>query len=134
MGNAIDLSSNFIVLTDDLQADVVEVTPDLYARLDETYGNFARHVLVASHTFDEDWPTWEIHPAGDEVVVLLSGDADLVLAKDDGDEIIAMSEPGTYAVVPRNTWHTARVRDRTTMLFVTPGEGTENREEPDRGG
>ena len=133
MGRVSKLSSEFVVIKDDLQADAVRVTPELYANLDRDYGNFAGHLLVASHAFDNDWPTWEIHPAGDEIVILVSGDADLVLAGADGDEVITMNEPGTYAIVPRNTWHTAHVRSHTVMTFITPGEGTENREEPDRG-
>ncbi len=36
----------------------------------------------------------------------------------------------TFVVVPKNTWHTAKVHAPTMMLFVTPGEGTENRESP----
>jgi hypothetical protein len=30
-------------------------------------------------------------------------------------------------LVPPNTWHTGKVRRSAKMLFVTPGEGTENR-------
>ena len=133
MGQAVRLASNFVVLKDNLGADVVEVTPDLYERLDREYGEFTGHVLIASHAFDDDWPTWEIHPSGDEIVVLVSGDVDLVLAGADGDDVIRMTEPGTFAVVPQNTWHTARIRRHSVMMFVTPGEGTENREEPRRG-
>lgn len=40
----------------------------------------------------------------------------------------------TFVVVPRGTWHTAKVHAATTMLFITPGEGTENRESPPRPG
>jgi len=35
--------------------------------------------------------------------------------------------PGIYEQLDRGTWHTARTSVSTTMLFVTPGEGTENR-------
>ena len=132
MGQAQRLATNFVVLDDTLGADVIDVAPDLYERLDRDYGNFAGHVLVASHAFDEDWPTWEIHPAGDEMVILVSGDVDLVLAAEDGDDVIRMTEAGTFAIVPRNTWHTARIRRHSVMMFITPGEGTENRESPVR--
>jgi len=111
----------------------VAVTPDPYERLERDYENFAGHLLVASHSFKEDWPTWEVHPAGDEFVILVSGDVDLVLAKKEGDEIVRMNKPGTFVIVPRNTWHTARVRRPSIMMFITPGEGTINSEEPDRG-
>ena len=133
MKQALRLASNFVVLDDQFRADTLEVTPDLYERLDEEYKEFAGHLLISNYTFDADWPTWEVHPAGDEFVILLSGEADLVLAKDDGDVTIAMTEPGTFVIVPQNTWHTARVRSNAVMMFITPGEGTINAAEPVRG-
>ena len=32
-----------------------------------------------------------------------------------------------HVVVPKGTWHTARTSVPTKMLFVTPGQGTENK-------
>ncbi len=133
MGQALHLASNFVVLDDTFSADVVKVTPELYAHLDEEYRDFAGHLLISSHRFDSDWPTWEVHPAGDEFVILVSGDVEMILARDGGDETTRLNEPGTFVIVPRNTWHTARVHAPTVMLFITPGEGTENREQPPRG-
>ena len=132
MGQAIRLASNFVVLDDKFKASVVELTPDIYDRIDEEYSDFKGHLLISSYAFDSDWPTWEVHPAGDEFVILVSGDADLVLARDSGDETIRMTEPGTFVIVPRNTWHTARIRKTSIMMFVTPGEGTVNAAEPPR--
>jgi mannose-6-phosphate isomerase-like protein (cupin superfamily) len=133
MGQALRLANNFVILTDKFRAETVEVTQDLYQRLDEEYRELAGHLLVSSYAFDDDWPTWEVHPAGDEFVILVSGDVELVLAKEGGDETIRLSEPGTFVIVPRNTWHTARVRCHSVMMFITPGEGTINSEEPVRG-
>lgn len=39
MGQAVRLATCFVVMTDNLQADLVEVGADLYARLDQGYGN-----------------------------------------------------------------------------------------------
>jgi len=133
MGQALRLASNFVILDERFKADTVEVTQDLYERLDEQYKEFAGHLLVSSYAFDDDWPTWEVHPAGDEFVIMVSGDADLVLARDDGDETIRMTEPGTFAIVPQDTWHTARIRRHSVMMFITPVEGTVKAEEPVRG-
>ena len=83
--------------------------------------------LVASFSFDKDWESWERHPAGEELVMLLDGDADLILETDGGETRVTLDQPGSYVLVPANTWHTARVRAPTRMLFITPGEGTENR-------
>ncbi len=85
-------------------------------------------MLIASFSFDDDWPTWETHPNGDEVACLTSGDAELILATEDGEQSVRLDTPGSFVVVPKNTWHTAKVHTPTKMLFVTPGEGTENRE------
>ncbi len=119
-------------MSDRFDADVVPVTDSLYAELDEKYGGFAGHALIACHSFDSDWPTWEVHPNGDEFVMLLSGEAEMVLAAAGGDETVRLSQPGQYVIVPRGVWHTAHVNRPTQMLFVTPGEGTENREQPER--
>jgi quercetin dioxygenase-like cupin family protein len=63
----------------------------------------------------------------------LSLDSNVVIV-DRGDECVRLSEPGTFVIVPKNTWHTARIHAPTRMLFVTPGEGTVNAEQPERGG
>ena len=125
-----NLISTFAVLKPSLQIDRLPVTPSIYTELDERYDGFAGHVLLACHHFEDDWPTWEIHPNGDELVCLVSGDTELVLRTDSGDRSVRLAEPGAFVVVPGGTWHTAKVHAPTTMLFATPGEGTENRETP----
>ena len=124
-----NLADTFAVIKPDLSVDRVAVTPELYARLDSDYGGFTGHTLVSMHEFTEDWPTWERHPAGDEIVMLLAGGATFLLALPDETRPIVLDEPGSYIVVPRNTWHTARVPGSARVLFITPGEGTENRED-----
>lgn len=124
------LNETFAVLGPELAIKPVKVTPSFYTDLDANFNGFKDHVLVSSYDFSEDWSTWEKHPAGDEMVMLLSGSATLILRTPDGDESVALSQPGSYVVVPRDTWHTARVADAAKMLFITPGEGTENRELP----
>ena len=124
------LAETFAVLKPDLGVDSVAVSPDIYQRLDEDYLGFKGHTLISSHSFSESWPTWERHPAGDELVYLLSGEAELVLRTPDGEQSIHLDSPGSYVLVPRNTWHTTRIRNAAEMLFITPGEGTENAEHP----
>ena len=78
--------------------------------------------------FDQSgpWETWERHPAGDEVVVLLSGRADLIQELDGVEHRVAMSA-GDVIVNPAGVWHTADVHEPGAILTVTPGRGTENR-------
>lgn len=126
------LFDQFAVLKPDMLVDQRPVTADFYEQLDVSYESFANHVLISAHHFTEDWPTWEIHPKGDEVVVLTSGKATFLLKQDNGETAVTLDKPGSYVVVPKNTWHTARISENASMMFITPGEGTLNEETPQR--
>ena len=128
--SAFQLQKTFVVLKPDLRADAVPVSDTLYQDLDRDYDQFADHTLVAWHRFENDWPSWEIHPQGDELVCLVSGAATMVLRQNGVDREVDLDSAGASVIVPANTWHTARVSEPTTMIFVTPGEGTDNRESP----
>ena len=121
-----DLARTFAVISPALSVATVENAPTVYERLDREFDGFRGHVLVAQHSFAADWPTWERHPQGDEIVVLVSGSAEFVLDRGGRHETLRLGEPGSYVIVPRNTWHTARIASAATMIFITPGEGTEN--------
>ena len=82
--------------------------------------------LIAEFEFTEDWPTWEMHPHGDEFVYLLSGAVELLLEQDSNLVTVALNGAGAV-VVPRGIWHTARVLAPSRMLHVTRGAGTETR-------
>jgi len=122
-----DLASTFVVLQPDQRAVPVENSPGVFEELDRRFAGFKGHVLVATFAFDSDWPTWERHPAGDELVCLLSGDVRMVLDHDGAEQVVHLRNAGEYVLVPRGAWHTARTAVATNMLFVTPGEGTENK-------
>ena len=121
-----NLFGTFIVLGPDQSATPMPVTGTIYQELDQRFGGFKGHVLVAMHSFQSDWPTWEIHPHGDEVVTLVSGAAEFILDVKGTRKHVKLGRPGEFVIVPRGTWHTAKIATPTTMLFVTPGEGTEN--------
>ena len=124
---------HFAVLKPDLHLEQIRVTPDVYQRLDSQFDGFHSHALISAHQFSEHWPTWEKHPAGDELVVLMSGRAEFVLRRADGDETVELNEPGEYVIVPKDTWHTAHIEEDTSMMFITPGEGTQNAASPPAG-
>jgi hypothetical protein len=84
--------------------------------------------LLSGFEFDSAWTTWERHPAGEEVVLLLAGHADIEIETVDGARhAVSLRAPGDYVLVPRGAWHTARTSEPTRMLFLTPGAGTEHR-------
>lgn len=82
--------------------------------------------LVAMSPQDRSWTSWERHPAGEEVVVLLSGRVDLV-QDTDGEENVVELRPGFAAINPAGVWHRSVVHEPGQALFITPGRGTEHR-------
>jgi len=123
----LDLLSTFVVMHPDRSATPIDVTPSIYQELDERFDGFRGRVLISCFAFDSDWSSWERHPAGDEIVCLLSGSVTMALDRDGVEEVFQLHDTGSYVVVPKGTWHTARTTVATRMLFVTPGEGTENK-------
>jgi mannose-6-phosphate isomerase-like protein (cupin superfamily) len=122
-----DLLKTYVVIGADHSAVPIDVTPTLWQELDQRFDGFKGRLLVATFDFEKDWPTWEVHPQGDEIVVLLSGAADMVLEENGSHRVVALSKSGQCVIVPKGTWHTARIVVPTSMLFITPGEGTENK-------
>ena len=122
-----DLTKTFAVLAPTLAVTAVDVDADVYARLERDFNAFQGHWLVAIHEFTQSWSTWERHPAGDELVLLLEGQARFRLEVEDDERMLLLESPGAFVIVPKGLWHAAEVDRFARMLFITPGEGTENR-------
>lgn len=73
-----------------------------------------------------DWNHWERHPAGEEILTLLSGEMELVLDLEAGEQRRVLKAGETF-IVPRGIWHRAIVKEAGRLMFVTPGAGTEHR-------
>ncbi len=125
-----DLNAVRYILGPDGNGTTKAASPGFYEELDSEFNGFKGHTLVQRFAFAEAWRTWEVHPEGDEMVYLLDGDTDFVLWIDEAEQVVRVNEPGSYVVVPRNTWHTARPHRPAELLFFTPGEGTLNTEHP----
>jgi mannose-6-phosphate isomerase-like protein (cupin superfamily) len=66
--------------------------------------------LICVMPQEETWDSWERHPAGDEVVVLLSGRVDLVQDLDGAEHVVEL-QAGQAVINPAGVWHTARVHE-----------------------
>lgn len=90
-------------------------------------GDGAEGRLVA--VFEEDtgsWTNWERHPAGDELVVCLSGRMTVIREVDGSPDPVELG-PNEAMINPAGVWHTADVHEPVRFLTVTPGLGTEHR-------
>ncbi|WP_405632676.1 cupin domain-containing protein [Streptomyces sp. NBC_01174] len=81
--------------------------------------------------FDGDGPGdhWERHPAGDELVVCLSGS--VTVTRDVGgvpDSVVL--GPGEATVNPAGAWHAVDMTGPASILTVTAGLGTDHRPRP----
>ena len=83
--------------------------------------------LVSHYSFSESWPMWEMHPAGDEVVLCLAGRMVLHQEWPDGASATLTLGPGEYAINPPGVWHTADIAGAASALFITAGAGTQHR-------
>lgn len=83
--------------------------------------------LVGIHRFTENWTSWEIHPNGAEVVLCVGGEMTLHQEQPNGSVTTVTIGAGDYAINPPGVWHTADISGEAIAVFITAGEGTENR-------
>lgn len=125
ISEAFDLASTYVQLEDGPAALAVEVGDRFWENIDrrpELHGGR----LVGTFHNATDWEIWEMHPAGDEIVCLLSGAIDVVLEEDHGERVVPL-EAGLTCIVPQGVWHRAVVREPGDTLHITRGEGTQHR-------
>lgn len=82
--------------------------------------------LVSEYTFTADWPNWEMHPEGDEMVYLLEGHVRLLLDLPAARRELEMQGRGAV-VIPMGVWHTAKVMAPSRTLHITLGRRTQHR-------
>jgi mannose-6-phosphate isomerase-like protein (cupin superfamily) len=120
------LESSPIHLSADSRATRVPDFAGDYARYEQRHcrNDDGGRLIGFSHTL-EDWPVWECHPAGDEVVIVLSGKAELVQLID-GEERRTVLTTGEAIINPAGVRHTANVIQPFSAVYITPCPGTEH--------
>ncbi len=67
----------------------------------------------------------EMHPDGDEVLYLISGEV-LVTLETEPIQRVQML-PGNGLIVPRGIWHTVDIVEPSQIVYVTPGPNNQFR-------
>lgn len=123
-----EISGTFVHLRDSGVAEPLPAGATFWGDLSAgRYPQLEQGRLMSHSEGDADWPVWERHPHGDEIVMLLSGAVDLVLQEKGAERVVELRTQGAYVIVPAGTWHTARMHVPSSILFITPGRGTEHR-------
>ena len=124
MPASFDLDETYLVL-DYPSATEVAGGPQFWETVHERTDLGTGYLMMVG-SMDKTWDSWEMHPAGEEIVYLLSGSVDFVLDLPGGNQTVEL-RGRAGCTVPRGTWHRAIVHEPGDMLFVTPGAGTKHR-------
>ena len=131
--NTFDLLQNYFFLEPDGSATVLPGGIDFWSQamsgkpsdpgirklMDSEYGR-----LLTVLTMNADWTTWEMHPAGDELLFMLEGTATFLMDLPDGVKEVEFNA-GRLLVIPRGVWHTAKMSGPARLLVITAGHGTQ---------
>lgn len=120
-----DLGHTFVHLKDLGQAASIPVDERFWSTVD-TRSDLQVGRLLGSLVLEKDPPHWEMHPAGDELVVALSGAFEVVMQDGRADHVVELAA-GQAFLVPFGVWHRLMVKAPGRILFVTPGKGTQHR-------
>jgi mannose-6-phosphate isomerase-like protein (cupin superfamily) len=85
-------------------------------------------------SYTETWTYQERHPDGDELAVVIDGEADLLLDDGRGEQSTRVG-CGGGCVIPAGSWHRVATCEPVTILFLTPVPArTEHRDASAGGG
>ena len=119
-----DLETTYLALDGKGGVIPMPVTEDFWVRIDGSPA--ATRSMMGVYPVLGDWAAWEMHPQGDEVLVLIDGHIDMLL--DDGESYsVAEMRAGSTLIVPAGIWHRAIMRAPGRLLAFTYGPGTEHR-------
>ena len=120
-----DPSEVYVHLHTDAGTHLEPNTPDFWPTIAER-PDLSSGRLVTGIRTEADWTTWEMHPAGDELILVTEGSGRFHL--DDGSEVSehVVTAP-EFIVVPAGVWHTLDVIEPGRAVVITWGDGTAHR-------
>ncbi|MFN7176971.1 MAG: cupin domain-containing protein [Thermaurantiacus sp.] len=116
----VDLAGNVLHLADTAKATVVPMAADFWVNMPPILGSGR---MVARLQQDESWTSWEMHPRGDELIILLSGRIRFHCHGCGDIEAGA----GEAVLIPAGIWHTADVLEAGEILCITEGGDSQHR-------
>lgn len=122
---AIDLDKHSLFLDGNGGVQTVPTSPDFYAKIKTMPGLGA--TMLSLGTGRGASSKWEMHPAGEEVLVIVDGTPDVVLQRADGGEDRIATQPGQAVIVPRGVWHRTVGTPGWKILYLTCGAGTQHK-------
>ena len=122
-----DLMQTYLSLKKSGEIEKLEGGERFWSKSGEELDKLGEDWLITEFQSTEDWQSWEMHPAGEEIVYLLRGAADLILEKDGNQKKIELRGKG-LVIIPPETWHTAKIFEPSVFLVITLGRETKHRQ------
>ncbi len=131
----VDLNTTYYFLEDGGRSHRIEVTPAFWEELmtDHYRSPESKRVgtgsgwLLSRYRMDQSPDHWEMHPEGDEMLILQSGRMEILLEDAPGKSRSVPLSAGETCLVPKGVWHTQKVLEPSQLLAITFGRGTRHR-------
>jgi len=121
-----DLRKTYVNLDVKGGAERIEANEEFWSGLMEGTRRLDGYLITVSD-IRSDIPHWEMHPNGEEILYLLSGELDILIEQEGREQRVPLRPDKPGVVVPAGAWHRAVVVEPGRMMFITWGEGTEHR-------
>lgn len=116
--NCIHLARNGTLRSHAKNAEIFR-NPSKYPELMEGRLLVLHHV---SGPQDVHYPIWEMHPAGDELLILSSGSLAVEFRSTDMQRVPLTLQ--TALIVPAGIWHRLIVHEPSVLIAITPRQNT----------
>jgi mannose-6-phosphate isomerase-like protein (cupin superfamily) len=123
---AFDPFATFVHLQDAGAAQPLKWTASFWRKLTTDEGDRVVGALHGVKRADFHPDEWEMHPAGDELLYLLSGALDVILQEPRAERRVVL-RAGEGFIVPRGLWHRLVMHRPSDLLFCTPPHGTQHK-------
>ena len=124
----IDLTDTFIHLGTGPDVATIDVDETFWATIGDRTELHTGRLVMASEMSD-DWDTWEMHPEGDELIMVVRGAVRVHVDHPGGPPIetpVVVAAPHLVSM-PAGAWHTMDVVEPARVVTVTWGSGTRHR-------
>lgn len=119
-----DPSATALYLEDGGRAQALPLEEDFWRNLAEGRIVVDNGWLTMVLPMSGDSPHWEMHPHGEELLLVQSGAFVVVMEAQEGERRVRLDHRTPAFVMPRGTWHRFEVERPGTILFATYGRGT----------
>jgi len=101
----------------------VPITPDFYAKI-RNRADLGGTLISYGAGNGTPSMRWEMHPAGEEILIIMEGTPVIIFEHPDGREESKLCRSGEAVIVPRGVWHRIERTEGSKILYITYGTGT----------